>query len=293
MTDAAIEIFCPVCGYDLRGGGSGRCPECGTSIDHETLARSRIPWSHRQQIGRFRAYWRTVWLATFHAKKLAQEASKPVDYRDARLFRVITILVAGLPVAALVWFGVTQIKWDELTSGVLTQPSMQPPTRLLDVFLPFTAVAAFAPFLPACALLFFWAATGAVSEAFYTRALPLAQQNRAMAISQYSCAPLALLPIALTLGLLGVLLEAPPLRPSISEIKKTFEIFSGLMVVASLFLWWLTTLRLLRHATHASPLRMLAAAVGVPALLFILTGIILGVVPWIVGLLVVAIESLR
>src|SRR5690606_33860096 len=73
MTTAAAEapstlpdVFCPWCGYDLRGRVGEACPECGGRIDREELLRSQIPWSHRRTLGRIRAFWQTVWLVTFH-----------------------------------------------------------------------------------------------------------------------------------------------------------------------------------------------------------------------------------
>ena len=87
-TTADDELFCPECGYDLRGiENITRCPECGLAIDPEGLARSQIPWVHRRHLGRFRAYWRTMWLSTFRPRKIAAEAARRVSYPDAQRFR--------------------------------------------------------------------------------------------------------------------------------------------------------------------------------------------------------------
>src|SRR5688500_6888706 len=83
------DLFCPGCGYDLRAIDSGRCPECGLPVDR-TAGVSRIPWAHRRRIGWARAYSRTVWLATFRTRKLAAEVERPVDYRAAQQFRLVT-----------------------------------------------------------------------------------------------------------------------------------------------------------------------------------------------------------
>src|SRR5262245_15490774 len=61
VSDAAAVLLCPQCGYDLQGIDSARCPECGELLDREHLARSRIPWVSRGEIGRAAAYVRTVW----------------------------------------------------------------------------------------------------------------------------------------------------------------------------------------------------------------------------------------
>jgi predicted RNA-binding Zn-ribbon protein involved in translation (DUF1610 family) len=96
---AARELFCPECGYNLRGITSARCPECGTEIDRAKLAESQIPWVHRAKIGRVRAYVRTAWLATARPNRLAMEMAGPVSYEDARKFWLVTVGVAWVALA--------------------------------------------------------------------------------------------------------------------------------------------------------------------------------------------------
>src|SRR5215212_4566949 len=99
------ELFCPECGYDLRAIESDRCPECGWTIDRDAAATgSRIPWVHRRSIGRWRAYWRTAWLATWRIKQVAMESVRPVDEKDGRRFARIVMLSITLIVAAYVLF---------------------------------------------------------------------------------------------------------------------------------------------------------------------------------------------
>ena len=38
-TNPAADLFCPNCGYNLRGIDSERCPECGVVIDREAMGR--------------------------------------------------------------------------------------------------------------------------------------------------------------------------------------------------------------------------------------------------------------
>jgi hypothetical protein len=97
----ADNLPCPQCGYDLRAiDESDRCPECGWEIDRTGLARSRIPWSMRgRALGRFRAYWRTVWLGAWRVGRLAEEIGRPVELCDAKRFATITALLAACPYA--------------------------------------------------------------------------------------------------------------------------------------------------------------------------------------------------
>src|SRR4051794_7836067 len=156
---AISELFCPACGYNLHGLVSDRCPECGLSIDLETLNRSVIPWTHRERIGRIRAFGRTVMLAARSPRTLAQDASRPVSYCDAQLFRWTVVLLAAFPlmVAAIViraWGG-SDIAAAPMR-GAFT--SGWPPVRLsawIDVAYCLLAGATVYPVPPVALLLFF------------------------------------------------------------------------------------------------------------------------------------------
>ena len=66
-------LFCPACGYDLRGSDGNRCPECGLAIDRESLRVRGFPWAHRREVGRVRAYVRMVWQVLVGSRTLAYE----------------------------------------------------------------------------------------------------------------------------------------------------------------------------------------------------------------------------
>ena len=78
-----VDIFCPTCGYNLRGLTGNRCPECGGDIEAYRQRGSLLPWVYRDRIGRFRAFWKTVWLVTFDDRRLATEVGRPVGERPA------------------------------------------------------------------------------------------------------------------------------------------------------------------------------------------------------------------
>ena len=96
-----MDVFCPKCIYNLRGLDSERCPECGYSLAFMKIAESQIPWVHRKQIGRFRAYWRTVWWATFRRLKFGEELTRPMSLPDARRFHYVTMCHVYLAILVL------------------------------------------------------------------------------------------------------------------------------------------------------------------------------------------------
>ena len=98
---SVLDIFCPKCSYNLRGLESARCPECGYSLAFLKIAESQIPWVHRKEIGRFRAYWRTVWWATFRRLKFGEELARPMSLPDARRFQQVTMLHVYLAILIL------------------------------------------------------------------------------------------------------------------------------------------------------------------------------------------------
>lgn len=94
---ATEELFCPQCDYSLRGLSSERCPECGFAVPEVLAGESVIPWIHRTTLGFWRAYWRTVWMATFRQRRLRNVMARPVSFAESQKFRWVTILFAYLP----------------------------------------------------------------------------------------------------------------------------------------------------------------------------------------------------
>ena len=102
-TRLSREMPCPVCGYDLRGAArvaGARCSECGTEIQAGRVA-SRIPWTHRRELGRVRAYLATVWMVLRRPGMLAAEVDRPVVLRDARKFYWVSVVLATVIATAM------------------------------------------------------------------------------------------------------------------------------------------------------------------------------------------------
>ncbi len=177
-------VLCPDCGYDLRGSTSERCSECGFVLDELRRAESQIPWTYRHKLGRFQAYWKTVWLVLRRPKRFCMEMLRPVSYRDSQSFRWLTmahayaaILIGSVAVAIGGqehgwWTG--RLSWW-VVGGVQTWA------------------------LSGLALL-----PGLASYFFQPRHLSVEQQNRAIALSYYAGAPLACLPAVLPFVIVGM-----------------------------------------------------------------------------------------
>jgi len=182
-------IYCLDCGYDLRGSTSARCPECGFALELLRTGESQIPWAHRREMGRFRAYWKTVWLVMRWPKRFCSEIARPVSYRDSQRFRWLTVLHAFPPVlvAAIIW---GLYDWLRGPGGG------EPMWWVLGGLVVWSLLALAG--LP-----------GLASYFFQPRWLSVEQQNRALALSYYAWAPLAITPVALAPYIAAVCLRGP------------------------------------------------------------------------------------
>lgn len=270
------DLFCPHCSYNLRGIESERCPECGRPFDRAALRVSRIPWVHRRQIGRVRAFVQTVWLASFQPGKLAEEINWSVSYSEAQRFRQAVILLNFLPVVLLagVLYGVAWLKTGHLALSAVVN---------LGVATSFVGEPCDVLVVLGAWLLFLLGMTGAHTYWFHPRRLPVVHQNRGVALAYYACAPLALLPLVA-----GVIVGVALAR----DIVEGYLGSTGIIIWAAWawfffrawplgYLWflWSVPLWLLRRTAHCSGGRMAAAAVLIPTLWVAVTVLTLGLVP--------------
>ena len=202
MAEQAIEdpsLLCPACGFDLRATISDRCGECGLPFDRAMLTVSGIPWAHRHRIGRFHAYFKTLWQFTLDSKSLSNEASKPQDLADARVFR--RIIACILAAAFLVAFAAILYVQRNFAFLAIEPPSpfgpswtIAPPKfgYLYDLAVPWSAGAVFPPVLPLCLILLasYW--SGAQRFIFRLPSSPPHHQQRVLALSHYTTAPMTL-----------------------------------------------------------------------------------------------------
>jgi len=272
----AEDLFCQNCGYNLRGLTGDACPECGGSLAGVRSQVSQIPWVHRKQLGWWRAYWKTVFFVMFRQRQFAEEMARPVSYRDSQSFRWVTVGFAYLPILlANLLVMLFPIRQNEFLYALRT-------TWWLSISLQLGY------------LLFLAAATGVPTYFFHPRRVPVGQQNRAVALSYYLCAPLAFtaLPMAFVLGLLFIT-NSPTGIVQIWLERMRIDLLCILLAIALGAgvpgAWWLGLNRLARRVLPQSAHRATLVSVAVPvicAVLFAAIVVGLPVVLLYVGLFV-------
>jgi hypothetical protein len=306
---AGHEQFCPQCGYSLRGHGGPDgaaevcCPECGFAVDLRTLHRSIIPWVHRREIGRWRAYWRTVRLVSRRPRLVAAEASKPLRIEDAEGFRRVTAVLAFVPLAALLVWGYTAavaaharidfslwsglgISFSKGAGPLLTRE------HALGWVLEWAVVVALLLGL----WLFLMGVTGVASYFFHPRQLDVVQQNRAVALSYFSSAALAWTPVSVAILVLGI--ACGQVRASnwqsaqyLRNVAVVATVTGGVMLLGQAGIWYTDTLAMLRRASYGSWGRVATAALLLPILSLLLGVLTLVILPAAVALIALMILS--
>jgi hypothetical protein len=265
----APELLCPECGYDLRGLSSSRCPECGLEIDRTRFGQSILPWLHRKQIGRYRAFWRTVNLVSRHPKKLATEMNCPARFADAVKFRRVAVLHAWVPLATLSSFGFISAladrngfgfwKWTDLPGSICQ--------ALALLFFNF------------CLLIYLFAVGGIVSYFFHPKRLTVVRQNRAIALSYYSCAPIAYTPLTLSLAVGAIVMLGIGMRRFNLVLLAVSCIVGFLPLIGQLALLGRTPGVLLKATTHCSTTHRFIFEAVAGLLTVLLGGLLLVVLP--------------
>jgi hypothetical protein len=293
------DLFCPRCGYNVRGIDSQRCPECGGEVDRGKLSASRIPWVHRREIGRFRAYWRTVAMVVRRPREVAGEVARPVSLSDARRFWVATVVWAFLPLAMvgtwwvfgsgrLAFAGVYGVNSWQGLRGLVNGGSQGPTWRLPISAADWVWVVSFWVGL----FLFLLFSAGVASYWFHAADLPVVQQNRAVAVSYYACAPLAWVGIALAVMLVAGWWNLIDPRGYVPLFWRRFWIYgllvssaAGLATAGGVVWWWVVASVMLKRATRCGLVRVIAAAVGLPVAWVALALLTVVAIPYVVGLI--------
>ena len=267
---------CPECGYDLRGvpPDSARCPECGLEIDPVAARKPHLPWVHRRQIGRVRAFIRTALLVTLQPRRFVEDVRRPAERRDGVLFRAIVVALVLLPLAFMTWvetpFDPRMIESvvQDIASGVPSAQGWLVPT-LYGVEWAAVRVACVAGGLVAL--------TGAGLPFLRGGDMTATRRGRARALAHYTCAPLLVVPTYFLVGVAVAVLA-----------NRAFMVVMGyllagaiLLVLAVLDWWWVQVL--LVHRATGSVRRAVRAGALLPVLWVMLAFVFLIVLPWLVG----------
>jgi len=248
------------CGYCLFGITAGKCPECGSSLVGLRARDCQIPWEHRRERGWIRSYWQTVWVVTFQNRRFCEEYARPVRYKDARIFQLITLLHFYLPTVV----GVVLL--------YLANPAKLPsPNSFLQIIatgLTWTVPPLWdriyaevwpAPIALTCFLIFLIAATGAPSYFFHPKGTSIRRQNTTIAMSYYACGILSLGPIIAAAGLLA------GDRSDIDGWSSAVGLFVAVSSAAIVtLLWWLNLVNMARLTMPQIKGRYALVIVGVP-----------------------------
>jgi len=233
-----------------------------------------IPWERRGQLGALRAYWRTVFHVISRKGRLDDYMGAPVCINSAKRFRNITTwhaLLAGF-VAGLLVIIPSEAGEGTARLGVRVDP-----------------VASLVPLLGiaiglACALLILYATTEAVAWFFCPRDFDTERQDRAIALSYYTCAPLALTVVAPLVG--GILLLTAPARYMAAVLAGL-----GGVYLLDTFAWYRVVLGAVHSVTGWRAKRTAFAAIALP-LLWVGLPILMGLVPAAIAVWVLMIASL-
>ncbi len=179
------DLLCGHCHQNLRGVSSDRCPECGHRFDRAHVLQSVIPWEQRKQIGRFKAYWRTVRYISFRAPKVDSDS---ITLAAAKSFRRWTV---GM---LIVTFSVPIIWWKYHDRGATPSPYVFSRVFQNHEWPDFEDVMRDSWFFGTslvAAVLWLIAVTGIGPWFAHPKRLSIAEQKRGVAASLYACAPLA------------------------------------------------------------------------------------------------------
>ncbi len=271
---SVLDVFCPKCGYNLRGIESERCPECGYSLAFLKIAESQIPWVHRKQIGRFRAYWRTVWRATFRRLKFGEELARPMSVPDARRFHYVTMLHVYLAIVILTELlvfdgpqGLRASFGDHTALGVCV---------ILVVHL--------------CLLLSFGVACRIGGDTIRNKNMPIGRQAQAVGLGYYAAGAFAWLPLTWPVMFFGF--ELMIIYERVWYVATAFATLGGVSFVLPGLFWLYDVSYLERCAHHRSSAEQAKAGWKQMLLLGMAEFVVLIVLPLAVAYIALIIYSL-
>jgi hypothetical protein len=296
-------IFCPGCGFDLRGTSSGRCGECGLEVDREALRVSGIPWAHRAKMGRVRTYLKTVWQVTIGSKRLRYESAKPQELADGRSFGRVTAALLATVLLATFFMAIWK---NEGWSFLGVQPenpfrrlSGRSPQAALwywqDTVVPWSTGATLRPVLPVCLLLFAMYLSGAQRLLFRASSFTANQTPRGGGLGWYCAAALTFLLPAAACAIGAIFLTDSNFSDDfpIPHIITALWWMAGVLGVIAIPGTFFRTTQWLIRSRRDDPFLWLLAPIELLGLWVLGAIVCLGVLPWCIGFVWLAIDSLR
>ena len=232
ILDTPTKRVCANCGYDLRGLQSDRCPECGEAFDPKRRAGPAGPVDSSPRAGNLAGLLADVRMSLFRPQKLATDiwSAPRVQPEAALCFRWVLIAQATISVMLAVGMIIWSYPWTSVALMIV---------RLLGI-----------EFGVALSLsMFFAIATDVVQNDAWQRAL-----------NHYTCAPLALVPIAA----LAVLITSWANGPVIS---------CAIAMSAIILIWWWIDHVLAMHVVKRSLLTSFGNAIFMPIGWIFLAGV--------------------
>ena len=215
---------------------------------------SAIPWERRRELGSFRAFFQTVFLVSARKGDLSVLLDEPVCMDSAGCFRRTAILYAVLATGANALVTVSALQ----RHGVLAGTAKDALASSLGIVLGTVVLA-----------IGLRAVTGAVPWFACPKDTDEETQDRAIALSYYTSAPLSLL--LATPIILGVCLALTPLR-----YYWVVFVFVGALGLLELLHWYTIVLRGIHSLAGRSARRTALAAVCIPLFwLAVQTGVII------------------
>lgn len=276
-----VALYCPACMYDLRGLTSDQCPECGVEIDRARLEKSSIPWVHREGLG-LGAFLKTAMVATFKTEYFSMEIARPVSLDDARKFRrrvvwLLTLVgsVFGMMLALMV---------EDFRDPIDLSWAVPPGVTVLSALLGAGLI-----------WLFLMGWTGLHMVWFHPKALSVEQQNRAVALSHYACAPLlwfifSLIAIGLAI-LAGIVADRSGID-GLYWVAFAFGMPGGLSVVLTAAAFLFVCARMAQHTSHRTGLTRLMLWLVLPVLWLLWGGLVFFVLPMVGVYLYIIVQTI-
>lgn len=258
--------------YDLRGLAGDACPECGIKVDRTLLEKSSIHWVHREGLG-LGAFWKTAMRATFKTELFSMEIARPVSLTDARKFRRLVVWILTLVGSLYAIFLALMVEdfRDPMDQTWAIRPLVTAVFALMGVGLIWL-------------FLIVW--TGLHMVWFHPKALSVEQQNRAVALSHYACAPLLWLvfsAVAIGLAIIAGLAADKSGIDGLYWVSLALGIPGGLSVFLTVAAFLFVCARMAQHTSNRTGVTRLMLWLVLPVLWLLWGAVIFFVLP-VVGM---------